>query len=542
MRDNYDFIIVGAGSAGCVLASRLSEDATVRVLLLEAGGADDHPLLRVPLGIGMLHARRMFDWGYTSDREESMDGRQFNTLRGKVLGGSASINMMVFTRGHPNDFNRWARDGADGWSWDEVLPYFKRIETWEDGATPLRGGSGPLHIHRARATDPLTPAVDAAAAAYGFDLTDDYNAQTVGFGRTQYNLHHGRRHSTARAYLAPARRRKNLHIATHATATRILFEKTRAIGVRYVRDGKAQESYATREVVLCGGAFNTPQLLMLSGIGPADHLRSFGIEPIASLPVGENLQDHLKGILLWRRLSPRGYFNQLMRYDRVAVAMLQAYFLGTGPAATLPLETQAFVKSDSSLEVPDFEFMLRGAPGYALPYFPGQKPYVDVFGLDPVLLHPRSRGRVRLTSSDPMARLSIHHNYFSDPADIAKLRQGFRIAREIGGRPELARFRGDEFQPGIAVDSDAELDAHLRRTSMSVMHPVGTCRMGSDENSVVDPQLRVRGVEALRVIDASAFPDLVSAHTNAAVIMMAEKGAAMITGASPLQISVSTVP
>jgi 4-pyridoxate dehydrogenase len=527
----YDYIIVGAGTAGCVLANRLTEDASTRVLLLEAGGDDSHPFIRVPLGVGKLHEHRMFDWGYNTEREEGMAGRQLMTLRGKVLGGSASINMTAFTRGNPGDFDRWARNGATGWSWNDVLPYFKRLETWEGGETPLRGGSGPLHIKAAKADDPLTTAVDEAAVALGYPLTDDYNAQTVGFGRTQFNLRNGRRASTARAYLRGIMQRPNLTVQTHAFARRVLLEGTRAHGIEYTHNGAPVTAEATREVVLSGGSFNTPQLLMLSGIGPADHLREFGIDPIVQLPVGDNLQDHLKGVLLWKRRAPRGPFHKLLRYDRVALAMVQAYVFGTGPAAMLPLETQAFVKSSPDLEVPDLEFMLRNAPIGAAPYFPGLiKAYTDAWGIDPVILHPESRGTVRLKSADPTVAVRIQYNYLSAPADIAKFRQGFRLAREIGNQPVLDAFRGEELMPGANVTSDADIDAHLRRTSTTVSHPVSTCRMGTGTNCVLDPDLRVRGIEQLRVVDASAFPDLVSAHTNAAVIMLAEKASDMIRG------------
>jgi choline dehydrogenase-like flavoprotein len=527
----YDYIIVGAGSAGCVLANRLTEDRGTRVLLLEAGGDDSHPFMRVPLGVGKLHQHRMFDWGYNTVREEGMAGRELMTLRGKVLGGSSSINMTAFTRGNPGDFDRWAQNGATGWSWNEVLPYFKRLETWQGGETPLRGGSGPLHIVAAKADDPLTTAVDQAAVASGFPLTDDYNAQAVGFGRTQFNLRNGRRHSAARAYLRGIMKRPNLTVLTHALAHRVLLDGARAYGVEYSRDGVTTRAEAAREVILSGGSFNTPQLLMLSGIGPADHLRELGIALVANLPVGDNLQDHLKGVLLWKRRAPRGPFHKLMRYDRVTLAIAQAYLFGKGPATILPLETQAFVKTSPELAVPDLEFMLRGAPISAGPHFPGIIPaYTDAWGIDPVILHPESRGTVRLNSTDPHTAVRIQYNYFSAPADIAKMRQGFRLAREIGNQPVLDPFRGEELAPGANVTSDEDVDAHLRRTSTTVSHPVSTCRMGTGENCVLDPDLRVKGIEALRVVDASAFPDLVSAHTNAAVIMLAEKASDIIRG------------
>jgi 4-pyridoxate dehydrogenase len=527
----YDYIVVGAGSAGCVLANRLTEDPSVRVLLLEAGGDDSHMFLRVPIGVGKLHQHRMFDWGYNTVPEAGMAGRELMTLRGKVLGGSSSINMMAYTRGSAGDFDRWAESGATGWSWNEVLPYFKRIESWEGGETPLRGGSGPMAVEFAKTDDPIENVMLKAAQACGYPMTADYNSESVGFGRTQFSIRNGRRDSAARAYLRPVMNRPNLTVLTHATAQRVLLNGNKAYGVAYTRGGVNETAEAAREVLLSGGSFNSPQLLMLSGIGRADHLRELGIDVVAALPVGDNLQDHLKGVLLWKRKPPRGPFHKFLRYDRVALAMVQAHLFGTGPATVMPLGIQAYIKSSAEQPVPDIEFMLRTAPIGAQPHFPGLlKAYTDSFGIDPVILHPQSRGTVRLQSTDPLAPVRIHYNYLSDPADIAKFRLGFRLARAIGNQSVLDAYRDVEITPGPDVTSDADIDAHLRRTATTVSHPVSTARMGSDENCVLDPDLRVRGIEGLRVVDASAFPDLVSAHTNAAVIMLAEKASDMIRG------------
>jgi choline dehydrogenase-like flavoprotein len=529
----YDYVIVGAGSAGCVLAHRLTEDPATRVLLLEAGGPDAHPYIRVPIGLGMLIKHRMFDWTYETVVEDGLAGRTLTLPRGKVLGGSSSINFMAFTRGNPGDYDRWARDGATGWAWNDVLPYFKRLESWEDGETPLRGGSGPIGVERARSTDPLFDAVVSAAEANGYPRTGDYNAQTVGFGRTQFSIRNGRRSSTSAAYLRGIMNRPNLTVLQHALAHRVLLNRTKAYGVEYSRDGVTVVAEAGAEVVLCGGTFNSAQLLMLSGIGPADHLREVGIVPIADLPVGNNLQDHLTAETLWKRLKP-GLFHSTMRYDRAAVAMAQAYLFGRGPATVLPFGVQAFVKTQPELDVPDIEFLVRGAPPSARPWFPGVLPaYDDGWAITPVVLHPKSRGEVRLTSADPRATLRIHHNFLSVPDDIATLREGLRRGREIARQSALDSYRGVELLPGPNLQSDDELDAYIRSTATTVSHPVSTARMGTDAACVLDPELRVRGIEALRVVDGSALPDLVSAHTNACVIMMAEKAADMIRGRAP---------
>ena len=527
----YDYIIVGAGSAGCILANRLTEDAGARVLLLEAGGSDRHPYVQIPIGLGKLQQHRMFDWGYATEPEPHLNDRQLTVLRGKVLGGSSSINVMAYTRGHRGDYDRWARNGATGWSYADVLPYFKRSETWEGGADAWRGGSGPLGTVWAKASDPIFDAWCAAGKFAGWPTTDDFNGvESLGFARVQYTIRHGKRASASAAYLRPVLQRPNLALRSGAHATRVLMQGTRAWGVEFVYQRAIVQAEAAREVILCGGVFNSPQLLMLSGIGPALHLREMGITPLVDLPVGRNLQDHLAVALTFQRLDS-GPFHREMRADRVGVNMARAWLFGTGPATTLPIALMAFLKTRPDLDVPDIEFIFRAAPFDARPWFPGwQRAYQDGYSVRPVLLHPRSRGDVTLRSVDPRAPVRIRHNFLADTADIAKLREAFRLAREVAYQQPLERFRGKEVSPGSDVQSDADIDAWIRNTVITVAHPLSTCPMGRGPEAVLDPELKVQGIEGLRVVDASAMPDLPSAHTNAGVMMLAERASDLIRG------------
>jgi len=527
----YDYIIIGAGSAGCVLANRLSEDAGARVLLLEAGGRDTHPYIHIPLGLGRMHKSRMFDWGYDSEPEPALKGRRIEAMRGKVLGGSSSINVMAFTRGDPGDYERWAQSGALGWSYADVLPYFKRVETWEEGQNAFRGGKGPIGVEWAKTRDPLFDAWIEAAKLAGFPHVQDYNAGAhEGFGRSQYSIRNGRRSSASTAYLKPALKRPNLTVETGALTTSIVIEGTRAIGVEYARRREIVRAHATQQVIVSAGAFNTPQILMLSGIGPAAHLREMGIAPVLDLPVGKNLQDHVAALIMYSRPAA-GSFRDAMRFDRMALGMVQAYFRGTGPATVVPGGLHAFVKTRPELAVPDIEFMFRGAPTHADLWFPLVKPaYVDGYGIRPTLLHPQSRGEVKLASSDPRAHPRIFLNLLTARHDLEILREGFKRAREVAMQKPLDPYRGVETSPGEKVKTDAEIDGWLKKTVVTAHHPASTCPMGTREDCVLDPEMRVRGMERLRVVDASAMPDLVSAHINATVLMMAEKAADLIRG------------
>ncbi|WP_026379900.1 choline dehydrogenase [Afifella pfennigii] len=529
-----DFIIVGAGSAGCALAARLSEDGRNDVLVVEFGGSDASPFIQMPAALSIPMNTARYDWGYRTEPEPHLGGRRLACPRGKVIGGSSSINGMVFVRGHGRDFDAWEAMGARGWGFADVLPYFKRLETSHVGEAPWRGREGPVHVTRGAMKNPLYGAFVRAGAQAGYRLTEDYNgAAQEGFGAMEMTVWGGRRWSAANAYLRPALKRANLRLMDRTLVEEIVFEGRRAVGVKVVRAGRRQTLRARREVILSASAINSPKLLMLSGIGPAAHLKEAGIEVLADRPgVGANLQDHLEVYVQQECTQPVSLNAHLSLLGKGRIG-LRWLLTRAGLGASNHFEACAFIRSAPGVEYPDLQMHFLPAAvrydgraaakghGYQIHIGPMRSP---------------SRGSVSLASRDPAAAPIIRFNYMSHDKDWADFRAAIRLVREIFRQPAFQPFAGPELAPGEGAESDEALDEFVRREVESAYHPCGTCRMGeaADQQAVVDPECRVIGVEGLRVVDSAIFPQITNGNLNAPSIMVGEKAADHILGKTPL--------
>ncbi|MGH6878790.1 MAG: choline dehydrogenase [Rhizomicrobium sp.] len=533
MNQKFTFVIVGAGSAGCVLANRLSTVAGHTVLLVEAGGRDRSLMIHMPAGIpALLGKPNPHNWYLETEPQPQLGSRRLYWPRGKGWGGSSTINGMIYIRGHARDYDRWRQLGCEGWSFSDVLPYFRRAEGNENGADEFHGGDGPLSVSNPRSPNPLFRAFVDAGRQAGHSVTGDFNGHSQeGFGPYQLTIREGRRCSASAAYLRPALGRRNLTVASHAHATRVLFEKGRAIGVEYVQNGRVHVARAECEVILSGGAVHTPQLLMLSGLGDAGILRPLGIPVVADLKgVGRNLQDHLDCSVQHECTQPITLYSQLHPLSAARTG-LQYLLFGTGIGTSQGLESGAFLKSRPDVETPDLQLHFIAAL-----MFDHTRRKADRHGFMAHVcqLRPQSRGHLSLRSADPLAAPLIQPNYLAVEDDARALREGVRLVRDAFAQAAFDPYRGAELMPGPQVQTEAEMDAFVRATAETIYHPVGSAKMGRDGESVVDPALKVYGVEGLRVVDASIMPDLVSGNTNAPTIMIAEKAADMICGRPPL--------
>ena len=531
-----DFVIIGSGSAGSAMASRLSEDGRHSVIVIEYGGTDAGPLIQMPAALSYPMNMGLYDWGLSSEPEPGLGGRRIVAPRGKVIGGSSSINGMVYVRGHPHDFDHWAESGATGWSGADVQPYFKRMEASDGADADWRGQDGPLHVQRAAMANPLYSAFIEAGRQAGFEVTADYNgAKQEGFAAFDQTIHKGRRWSAANAYLKPALKRQNVNLV-RGLARRILIENHRASGVEIEVHGQIQVVHAKREVIVAASAFNSPKLLMLSGIGPAAHLRLNGIDVVADRPgVGQNLQDHLE-VYFQQECTQPITLNSKLGLIAKGLIGLQWLTTGKGDGATNHFESCGFVRSAAGIPYPDIQFhFLAGAIRYdGKAAAPGHGFQAHVGPM-----RSKSRGSVTLASADPKDKPVLRFNYMSHEDDWTEFRHGVRLTREIFSQAAFDPYRGREIQPGAHVTSDEAIDDFIREHAESAYHPCGTCKMGSanDNMAVVDPECRVIGVEGLRVADSSIFPRITNGNLNAPSIMVGEKASDHILGRQPLSPS-----
>ena len=521
-----DFIVIGAGSAGCTIAARLSEDPATRVLLLEAGGEDTNRWIHIPLGFGKTFADPSVNWCYETEPDAGANGRKVYWPRGKVLGGSSSINGMVYIRGQAEDFDHWRQLGNTGWSFDDLLPYFKRAEHQVRGGDKFHGSGGPLAVSDVE-RHPIAEAFIDSAMALGFERNDDFNgAQQDGVGYHQTTTRNGKRCSTAVGYLNPARGRSNLQIVTNAYSEKIVVEGKRAVAVQFRQNGEVKTARARREIIVCSGAINSPQLLLLSGIGPAAHLAQFGVPVVQDLRgVGQNLQDHYSAPIKLKSKLPVTVNDVMLSNIKKLKVGMQYYMFKKGPLAMISSPAALFAKTRAELATPDVKISISpfsaDRPQDGLHKFSG-------FTAIAYQLRPESRGEIRLKSANPAEPPAMIPNYLSDPVDQQTIVDGLKLCRRILGHPSLARFVAEEFQPGPAVESDIQLLDYARQRGGTVYHPTSTCKMGVDAMAVVDPELKVHGIEGLRVADASVMPTVISGNTNAATIMIGEKLADLV--------------
>jgi len=531
----YDYIIVGAGSAGCVLANRISGDPGLKVLVLEAGGRDLHPYVHMPLTWRTIWQGPLYNWMYKTEPEPYLDGRSVSLPRGKVLGGSSTINGLLYIRGNPRDYDTWRQLGNYGWSYDQVLPYFKRSENNWRGENQVHGAGGPLQVTPVDVTHYSYEPMMQAAVNAGIPLTHDFAADPEGFNRLDVTVGNGRRSSAARAYLYPAMARKNLFVMINALTHRVLVEKGRAVGVEYAHEGAIFKAWARREVILSGGSYNSPQLLMLSGIGDPGEISRHGITPVHELDgVGKNLSEHpIVGMQF--ETNTTDTFVQQLRFDRLLVQGIRYAVTRGGPFGNQVITANAFVRTRPELETPNMQLFFAPVSFTTKVWMPGIRPPEKVgMGGSVCLLRPESRGHVTLRSANPKAPPKVTLNFMKEEVDREATRDGLRLLRKVYNTKPLSEMIASEIMPGAGVDTDDELDAYVRKMADVCHHPVGTCSMGVNAEAVVDPELRVRGLEGLRVVDASVMPLVPSGNTNAPTIMIAEKASDMILGKPPL--------